>query len=81
MTRRQVTVMQSDIVQAASEAQLSPILCRVALIVAEVEGEERALGFVASCSLAPTDPSSPLQGTRPPVAARAEKGPPQAGDE
>lgn len=41
--------MGSDILQAAFEAHLSPIVCRIAQVVAQVEGEEQARTFVASC--------------------------------
>lgn len=41
--------MLSHIVQAAFEAHLSPLASRIAVLVADLAGTERALGFIAAC--------------------------------
>lgn len=51
--------MRSDILQAALDAHLSPIVCRVALLVADIEGEEQALRFVAAFGLEHADQGRP----------------------
>lgn len=44
-----VAPLLSDIIQAALEARLSPLVSRVAVIVADIAGPERALGFIQAC--------------------------------
>ena len=39
------------IIQTAFEARLSPLAGRVAVIVADIAGSERALRFIKSCRL------------------------------
>lgn len=41
--------MFSDIIQAAYDAQLSPIVSRIAVIIADIAGKNRALRFIDSC--------------------------------
>lgn len=43
--------MFSDVVQAAFEARLSPLASRIAVIVADIAGKDRAHRFIASCRL------------------------------
>jgi hypothetical protein len=43
--------MVSDILQAAFEAGLSPLVSRIAVVVADISGTERALGFIDACRL------------------------------
>jgi hypothetical protein len=41
--------MLSDVAQAASEAGLSPLVVRIALLLADIDGRDRALQFIESC--------------------------------
>ena len=43
--------MFSDIIQAAFEARLSPLVSRIAVIVADIASTERALRFIEACRL------------------------------
>jgi hypothetical protein len=43
--------MIADIIQAAFEAKLSPLVSRIAVIVADIAGTERALRFIEACRL------------------------------
>lgn len=43
--------MFSDIIQAAFEARLSPLVSRLAVFVADIAGKERALRFIEGCKL------------------------------
>lgn len=43
--------MFSDIIEAAREARLSSLVSRIAVIVADIAGKERALAFIESCRL------------------------------
>lgn len=43
--------MFSDIIQAAFDAKLSQLVSRIAVIVADIAGKERALDFIESCRL------------------------------
>lgn len=43
--------MTSDVSKVAQDANLSPIVRRVALVLADIAGEERALRFVEGCKL------------------------------
>ena len=39
----------ADVAQLASNTGLSPLVTRIALLVAEIDGRERALQFIESC--------------------------------
>ena len=43
--------MPSHVIQAAFDAGLSPLASRVAVIVADLAGSERALRFIDCCTL------------------------------
>lgn len=45
-----ITYMSTaEIARTASEAGLSPLVTRIAVVVAEIDGQERALEFITSC--------------------------------
>jgi len=43
--------MFSDIIAAASDAKLSQLVSRIAVIVADIAGQERARDFIEACRL------------------------------